>query len=173
MTDSSGEAREINLGEHFGYVLVKANGAQVAIGADGSIQGIPAPANDTAKAPHQIGCVEADGDHKGEIYGGIFPDGKPGWILEEPKPLTHYEAGELKGRALPTSEEGKYIDTIKDKGALKDIFTRHNDSSSFAGYFWSAEHHNITARNQQFSDGNQGNYGNYRNILLPVLCVRR
>jgi len=173
MTDSSGEAREINLGEHFGYVLVKANGAQVAIGADGSIQGIPAPANDTAKAPHQIGCVEADGDHKGEIYGGIFPDGKPGWIVEEPKPMDHYGACELKGRALPTSEEGKYLDSIRSKGELKGIFARHSDGSSSAGHFWLAEHASNYARYQQFSDGSQTSYDYDRDTPLPVLCVKR
>jgi hypothetical protein len=128
-------------------------------------------ANDTQV---KIGAIESTGDHKGEIYGGIFPDGKPGWILEEPKPLTHYEAVELKGRALPTSKEGKYIDTIKDKGALKDIFARHSDSSSSAGAFWLAEHGSTTARYQQFSDGSQSsNYGGNRYGPLPVLSVRR
>ena len=56
----------------------------------------------------EIGAIETMGEHKGEIYGGIFPDGKPGWILEEPKPMTHYDPVELKGRALPTTEEGIY-----------------------------------------------------------------
>jgi hypothetical protein len=122
----------------------------------------------------EIGAIESTGEHKGEIYGGIFPDGRPGWILEEPKRLTHYDAVELKGRALPTREEGKYIDTIKDKGALKDIFARHSDSSSSAGFFWLAEHSNLTslARYQQFSDGSQGYYYG-RNVHLPVLSVFR
>jgi NAD(P)-dependent dehydrogenase (short-subunit alcohol dehydrogenase family) len=134
----------------------------------------PGPANDTAsKAAHETGYIERDGDHKGEIYGGVFPDGKPGWILEEPKPMTHYDAVELKGRALPTSEEGKYIDTIKGKGDLKDIFARHSDGSSSAGYFWLAGHYYGLARGQQFSDGSQFNYYLYRGHHLPVLSVRR
>ena len=89
--------------------------------------------------------------------------------------MSHYDAVKLKGRALPTSEEGKYIDTIKGKGALKDIFARHSDGSSTAGYFWLAEHgdsHSL-ARYQQFSDGHQSNHGVNRNIELPVLSVRR
>ena len=173
MTDSS-NVREIDLGEDFGAVVVKANGAQVKIGPDGS-NSLPAPANDTvAKSAHDIGDIERAGDHKGEIYGGIFPDGKPGWILEEPKSMTHYDAVELKGRALPTSEEGKYIDTIKGKGALKDIFARHSDSSSCAGFFWLAEHlDDYGARSQQFIDGSQYYDDFYRVIPLPVLSVRR
>jgi hypothetical protein len=167
------------------FNTVVLNGVRIERAADGHLvisvpggvvkQGV-APANDTAAkaATHEIGAIESTGEHKGEIYGGIFPDGKPGWILEEPKPLTHYDACELKGRALPTSEEGKYIDTVKGKGALKDIFARHSDSSSSAGFFWLAEHGFNIARYQQFSDGSQYyNYFNYRNIHLPVLSVRR
>jgi hypothetical protein len=120
----------------------------------------------------EIGAIESAGEHKGEIYGGIFPDGKPGWILEEPEPMTHYDAVELKGRALPRREEGKYIDTIKNKGDLKDIFARHSGGSSSAGYFWLAEHSSLYARHQQFSDGSQLD-GNLRHDHLPVLSVRR
>ena len=86
--------------------------------------------------------------------------------------MSHYDAVKLKGRTLPTSKEGKYIDTIKDKGDLKDIFARHSDSSSSAGFFWLAEHDTNDARYQQFSDGSQHyNYG--RVNPLPVLSVRR
>jgi hypothetical protein len=127
-----------------------------------------------AKAAPEIGAIESTGEHKGEIYGGIYPaDNKPIWILEEPKPMTHYDAVELKGRTLPTKKQGQYIDTIKDKGALKDIFARHSDSSSSAGYFWLAEHNSFdVARYQQFSDGSQS-INNTRNLHLPVLSVRR
>jgi len=123
----------------------------------------------------KTGDVESTGEHKGEIYGGIFPDGKPGWISEEPEPMTHYDAVELKGLALPTSEEGKYIDTIKDKGALKDIFARHSDGSISTGFFWLAEHGNYGARYQQFSDASQHGYDyfDYRFSPLPILSVRR
>ena len=89
--------------------------------------------------------------------------------------MSHYDAVKLKGRALPTNEEGKYIDTIKGKGALKDIFARHSDGSSPAGHFWLAEHDNDydnIARYQQFSDGHQGSNG-YRGFEVPVLSVRR
>jgi hypothetical protein len=134
-------------------------------------------ANDTAaKATHEIGVRDRDGAHKGQIYGGVFPDGKPGWISEEPNPMSHFDAVKLKGRALPTGKEGKYIDTIKDKGELKKIFDRHSDGSSSAGYFWLAEHgdydlHN--ARYQQFSSGSQSHDYGLRGMELPVLSVRR
>jgi hypothetical protein len=127
-----------------------------------------------AKAAPEIGAIESTGEHKGQIYGGIYPaDNKPIWFSEEPEPMTHYDAVKLKGRALLTSEEGKYIDTIKDKGALKDIFARHSDSSSSAGFFWLAEHDNYGARYQQFSDGSQSNGIDYRHFHLPVLVVWR
>jgi hypothetical protein len=145
---------------------------RVGFGPMAGSPGAPPPDNTASKATPEIGAIESTGEHKGEIYGGIFPDGKPGWILEEPKPLTHYDACELKGRALPTNKEGKYIDTIKDKGALKDIFARHSDGSISAGYFWLAEHSNSNARFQQFSDGDQTNYY-LRASHLPVLSVFR
>jgi hypothetical protein len=149
-------------------------------GLSKEIKTVKPGANDDAKpetAP-EIGALALAGDHKGEIYGGIFPkayggDDKPMWLSEEPKPMSHYDTVEMKGRALPTSKEGKYIDTIKDKGALKDIFARHSDSSSSAGFFWLAEHGNNVARYQQFSDGSQYDYYDFRHYPLPVLSVRR
>ena len=89
--------------------------------------------------------------------------------------MNHYAAVKLKGRALPTREQGAYIDTIKDKGALKDIFARHSDSSTSARFFWLAEHCSYIARYQQFSDGSQGYNGHSlgRDYHLPVLSVRR
>ena len=158
-----------------GATIERAADGHLVISAPGTVITKPGPANDTAaKATHEIGAIEREGEHKGEIYGGVFPDGKPAWISEEPKPLTHYDAVELKGRALPTSEEGKYIDTIKGKGDLKDIFARHSDGSSSAGYFWLAERNSNIARYQQFSDGSQySNLDDHRGGLLPVLSVRR
>ena len=133
----------------------------------------------------EIGAVAPAGDaHAGFIYGGILPsDKKPiwfsvarKWFSAAPKLMDHYKAAtwaEGQGGSLPTSEEGKYIDTIKDKGALKDIFARHSDGSSSAGYFWLAEHNYGGAGYQQFSDGNQYYNGSTGFHYLPVLSVRR
>ena len=93
--------------------------------------------------------------------------------------MSHYDAVEMKGRALPTSLQGAYIDTIKDKGTLKDIFARHSDDSSSAGYYWLAEHSLYGfAQYRQFSD--RSHYGDCcnltstsREVRLPVLSVRR
>ena len=143
MTEGSGKAREINLGDDFGDVVVKANGAQVTISADGSLHGLPAPVNDTAsKAPLEIGAVERDGDHKGEIYGGILPsDKKPIWFLAAPKSMDHFNAASWateQGGDLPTRKQGDYLTTLKGKGgAFTELFNR---GSSFpAGYVWLAE----------------------------------
>ena len=52
----------------------------------------PGPANNTAsKATHEIGAIESTGEHKGEIYGGIYPaDNKPIWFSAAPKLMDHY-----------------------------------------------------------------------------------
>jgi hypothetical protein len=132
---------------------------------------------ESARQDVQVGDIEREGDHKGEIYGGIFPgDDKPIWISEEPDPMTHYDAIELNGRALPTSEQGRYIESIKGRGALKDIFARHSDGPPSGRYFWLAEHDYNDARYQKFSDGSQinDNHGHSsRYYHLPVLCVVR
>ena len=46
MDEGSDKAREVDLGRDFGDVVVKANGTQVKITADGTIHEVPAPAND-------------------------------------------------------------------------------------------------------------------------------
>ena len=173
-----GEAREIDLGDDFGDVVVKANGAQVKIGADGSVHGLPAPANDTAtKATPEIGAVALAGEHKGEIYGGILTsDQKPIWFLAARKTMDHFSAASWaiqQGGALPTRAQGDYLTTLKGKGgALTELFNR---GTSFpAGYVWLAAPYTITRINawcQRLSDGDQSNYGRY--FELPVLCVRR
>jgi hypothetical protein len=127
----------------------------------------------------EIGAVAPAGDaHAGFIYGGILPsDKKPIWFSAAPKLMDHYAAAawaEGQGGSLPTSEEGEYIDTIKDKGALKDIFARHSDGSSTAGYVWLAEpnpSNTLNAWCQRLSDGDQ--FSLHRNNELPVLSVRR
>ena len=157
-----------------GATIERAVDGHLVISAPGTVITKPGPANDTAaKATLEIGAVESTGEHKGEIYGGVFPDGKPGWILEEPKPMSHYHAVKLKGRALPTRKQGDYIDSIKDKGgALTELFNR---GTSFpAGYVWLAEPftgYRDYAWCQRLSVGVQD--VNHRFNELPVLCVRR
>jgi hypothetical protein len=202
------KAREIFLGEGFGEVALKVNGATVEVHADGSVAAhtagdvdawanasvrVHAAANDglfvppiassdvsrllPANATHEIGAVESTGEHKGEIYGGIYPaDNKPIWFSAAPKVMDHYKAAawaEGQGGSLPTRKQGDYLTTLKGKGgAFTEIFNRGN--SFPAGYVWLAEpstNYRDNAWCQRLSDGDQ-HFLN-RDIELPVLCVRR
>jgi hypothetical protein len=188
MAEGSSKTREISLGDDFGDVVVKANRAQVKIRADGKVEFYSTANDDTAsKAPlgypvlmvldDEIGTIERDGEHKGEIYGGIYSaDYKPIWFSAAPKLMDHYKAAawaEGQGGSLPTRKQGDYLTTLKGKGgAFTEIFSRGN--SFPAGYVWLAEP--LTdgrdgAWCQRLSDGDQ--YGNNRSRELPVLGVRR
>jgi hypothetical protein len=135
-------------------------------------------ANDTAaKATPEIGDIERDGDHKGEIYGGIYPaDNRPIWFSVAPRLMDHYTAAawaEGQGGSLPTRKQGHYLTTLKGKGgAFTDIFNR---GGSFpVGYVWLAEpitDSSYGAWCQRLSGGDQSY--NHRLIELPVLSVRR
>jgi len=194
MAEGSGKAREIDLGDNFGDVIVKANGARIEVGADshvivntrGGVE-LQKAANDEVelgcigapepKSSPKIGDVESAGQHKGEIYGGILPsDNKPIWFSVAPKLMDHYAAAawaEGKGGSLPTRKQGDYLTTLKSKGgAFTEIFNR---GGSFpAGYLWLGELY-TNFRNgawfQRLSIGDH--YHTSRYIELPVLCVRR
>jgi hypothetical protein len=199
---SSSNKKEISLGDDIGDVIIKVNGATIEVSAAGyyvvaippsGVEWKPAPTNDgllvppiassdvsrllPAKAPHEIGAIESTGEHKGEIYGGIYPaDNKPIWFSAAPKLMDHYKAAawaEGRGGSLPTRKQGDYLTTLKGKGgAFTEIFNR---GGSFpAGYVWLAEP-DTNLRNlawcQRLSDGYQI-YSNRTNEL-PVLCVLR
>jgi hypothetical protein len=180
----SSNVRKIDLGDDFGDVAVKANGVRVLIHTDGSLDAYtegtvkkPPATNDTAsKTTHEIGAIESTGEHKGEIYGGIYPaDNKPIWFLLGPRPLDHFEASRAPkwGCTLPTRAQGDYLTTLKGKGgAFTEIFNRSN--SFPAGYVWLAEpvtNNGNLAWCQRLSDGFQDIY--FRNKKVPVLLVQR
>jgi len=140
----------------------------------------PGPADDSAAkaATHEIGAIESAGEHKGEIYGGIYPaDNKPIWFSAAPKLMDHYAAAawaQGQGGSLPTRAQGDYLTTLKGKGgAFTEIFNR---GGSFpAGYVWLAEPKafiRFLAWCQRLSDGHQ-DYYDRQDDELPVLCVRR
>jgi hypothetical protein len=135
--------------------------------------------NDTAeaKATHEIGAIESTGEHKGEIYGGIYPaDNKPIWFSAAPKLMDHYAAAawaQGHGGSLPTRKQGDYLTTLKGKGgAFTEIFNR---GGSFpAGCVWLAKPLTFNRNNawcQELRSGDQSNF--YRYLELPVLSVRR
>ena len=187
MGEGSGKAREISLGEDFGDVAVKVNGVRVEVHTDGSVDAytdgpvqVHPAANDAseAKTTHEIGTVESTGEHKGEIYGGIYPaDNKPIWFSAAPKLMDHYKAAawaEGQRGSLPTRKQGDYLTTLKGKGgAFTEIFNR---GSSFpVGCVWLAEpntNNRSYAWCQEVRSGDQIAYG-HRNNELPVLSVRR
>jgi hypothetical protein len=181
--ETAAKSTQFSVSEDFRTVVVngvtiqKAADGHLVISTSGTVITKPESANDsTARSSSEIGAIEKSGDHKGEIYGGIYPaDQKPIWFSAAPKLMDHYAAAAWaneRGGALPTRKQGDYLDSIKDQGAFKTLFNR---SGSFpAGYVWLAEPL-TTSRNfawcQRLSDGVQ--YFYYRNDELPVLCVRR
>jgi len=171
-------------------VTVKAGGTNITVDKTGKVA-MQTAANDVSKATHeiplrersggQVGDIERDGDHKGEIYGGIWTkeyggDNKPIWFSAAPKLMDHYKAAawaEGQGGSLPTRKQGDYLTTLKGKGgAFTEIFNRGN--SFPAGYVWLAEpitHDRLNAWCQRLSDGDQND--TLRFGELPVLCVVR
>jgi hypothetical protein len=169
-------------------ITVNVQGATVTVDKNGTVA-IHAAANDagSAKAEPQIplrptgsgqvGDIERDGVHKGEIYGGIYPaDNKPIWFSAAPKLMDHYKAAawaEEQGGSLPTREHGDYLTALRiSGGAFTEIFNR--GGSYPAGYVWLAEPDTIYSYGawcQTLSDG--GQFLTHRGNELSVLCVRR
>ncbi len=159
-----------------GATIERAADGHLVISTSGTVITKPAAANDSAaKAEHEIGAIESAGDHKGEIYGGIYPaDNKPIWFSVAPKAMDHFKAAawaEGQGGSLPTRKQGDYLTTLKGKGgSFTEIFNR---GGSFpAGYVWLAEPSTYIrdyAWCQRLSDGDQNIYYAHRYNALPVL----
>jgi hypothetical protein len=87
--------------------------------------------------------------------------------------MNHFEAAAwaaAQGGQLPTREQGKHLDAIKDKGAFKELFNRIGSSS-----VWLKEPYinlGSNAWRQRLNSGDQ-DYSLYRLSELPVLCVVR
>ena len=175
MSEGSSKLRKIDLGEDFGDVVVKANGTQVKIDADGRIFGVPAEANDDAKgktAP-KIGDEMADGT----IYAGISPDThKPMYARPKDESGT-YNFNEAAKQAknigdgfhVPTRDELNVLYENRNKGKLKGTFS---ETGSYpAGWYWSSTpDYGHLAWAQRFSDGFQSNVN--RGIDSSLRLVR-
>jgi hypothetical protein len=86
----------------------------------------------SSSAGLNIGDIVAAGDsHEGFIYGGIPPgDTRPIWVSQfAPTLMNHFNAvawaWAQDGGRLPAWPEAVYLETIKDKGAFKELFHSH------------------------------------------------
>ena len=83
--------------------------AEIAAIQNRALKEVFGPAS-AATATHEIGAIESTGEHKGEIYGGIYPaDNKPIWFSAAPKLMDHYAAAawaKEQGGSLPTRAQG-------------------------------------------------------------------
>ncbi len=165
-----------------GAIIEHAADGHLVISTSGTVITKPGPANDTAAiTPQEIGAIESTGNHKSEIYGGIWSreyggDNLPIWFSAPPKLMDHYEAAawaEKQGGALPTKKQGGYLTTLRGKGGgFTEIFNRGGSFPS--GFVWLAEHvpgYRGSAWCQRLNDGHQKSYIT-RYAKLPVLCVR-
>ena len=159
-----------------GVSIERAADGHLIISTTGTVITKPTLANDTDVRP-EIGTIERDGDHKGKIYGGIWPkeyggDNKPIWFSAAPNLMNNFDAvawAEGQGGSLPTRQPGNYLTTLKGKGGpLTDIFNRgHSKGGWFmemfnrggpgpAGYIWSGQRDSYgrgCAWSQRLSDG--------------------
>ena len=175
------KAREIDLGNDFGDVVVKANGVQVTIGADGSVRP-PVPANDTAaKATaalkaHEVGehledgtvCIAVDLKNDKALFApeGIFGGNAPFDDQDEVVVKVNARSGTHghKDWRRITDEEGKTLADVWNKVAPPALQGRA------APWFWlaSPDHYHGRVRRGGEADGNYNN----RDDLLPVPVVR-
>jgi hypothetical protein len=153
MTKAKKKVPVISLGDDFGEAIVKVNGAEIHVSADGTVVK-PAPANDTAIAAAQValGQQTADG-----VYAGLTADGKQ-QIYAMPTDLdvtmTFNDAAKAvrklnRNKALghddwqiPSLENVRVLYKNKDKGALKGTFNTYGGNkgrgSDFPGWYWSS-----------------------------------
>ncbi len=179
-----GNAKEISLGDGFGDVALKVNGATVEVHADGSVDAytagavrLHAPANDSVvvNVEPQIGDVMPAG-HKqaGWIYAGISK------TTHEPFYVAPKDSGVFKwkeamafaakeGARVPSPDELDQIYEARNKAALKDTF---NVTGSYpAGWYWSSRDDFLTAWAQRFSDGHQYEFI-FKYDSSTLRCVR-
>jgi hypothetical protein len=194
MGESNNTAKEIDLGNGFGDVAVKANGIRVELHADGSVVAytksdvdaytngavhVHPAANDSAavSAEPQIGDVMSAGHAQaGWIYAGISK------TTHEPFYVAPKDSGVFKrkeamafaakeGSRVPSKEELDQIYDAREQGALKGIF--NTTGSHPAGWYWSSTRDNCFKTNawtQRFSDGIQ-DPNNFEYDIASLRCV--
>ena len=172
MTEGSGKAREIFLGEEFGDVAVKVNGVRVEVHTDGSVDAYTAgtvkvhsPANDTGKTATGSPAEPKPGDKMadGAVYAGISPDtGKAMYATPADAPLT-YTFNQAQKYAEKLDAHGHKDWRVPTKGELNVLFKNRAAIGGFdisgsdpAGWYWSSSQTiSYGAWVQRFSDGGQ------------------
>jgi len=183
MNDSS--TPEIVLGEKFGNVVVKVNGARVEVHSDGSVD---AYTDGTVKVHPARDVTPKPGDwmEDGTKYVGVSPDtGRPMYTTPADVPLTmHWKAAMdyaaklnahgHKDWRVPTRAELSVLYKNRNEGRLKGTFNGTDGNSAgmnSAGCYWSsAKNTRYGAWTQCFRDGNQD--GVYRTLGLSLRLVR-
>jgi hypothetical protein len=187
MAEGTTRKPEISLGDDFGDVLVKVNGATIDVSAAGYVvatspSGVEwRAANDTAVKPstgfHEVGDEMEDGT----IYAGISPDTqKPLYATPQDAPGTYTfnEAAKYASNLdahghhdwrVATKGELNVLCENRNKGKLKGTF--NETGSTPAHWYWSSSPYTSNYLcAQRFSDGDQLNL--HRLNSLSLRCVR-
>ncbi len=156
MTGSS-TIKEISLGDGFGEIAVKVNGARIEVHFDGSVDAYTdaairphCTADDPTRQPGTVLAFRKPGDRMadGTIYAGISPDTHKAMyttpadasLTMKWKKAMDYAAGlDAHGRhdwRVPTKAELNVLWENRDKGALKGTF--NVTGSAPAGWYWSS-----------------------------------
>jgi hypothetical protein len=190
MVEGSGKTKEISLGDGFGDVALKVNGATIQVHADGSIQAYtsgnvdaytngsvklhPAANDSSATAEPKTGDKMPDGT----IYAGVSPNtGRAMYATALDASLT-MTFNEAKEYASKLDAHGHQDWRVPTKGELNVLFNNRAAIGGFnetgsdpAGWYWSASQNGTwSAWAQRFSDGGQDN--SPKDIRSSVRCVR-
>jgi hypothetical protein len=189
---SGSSVKEISLGDGFGEVALKVNGATIEVHGNGSIAAhtsgdvdaytnasvrVHAPANDSAaiSAEPKIGDkMPAGHPNAGWIYAGISKTThQPFYVAPKDSGVFQWKEAMAfaakEGSRVPSREELDQIYDARERGALKSTF---NVTGSIpAGCYWSSsQFSNYLAWAQRFSDGNQDCI--LKNYDSSLRCVR-
>jgi uncharacterized protein DUF1566 len=178
----TGQPKEISLGDDFGEVIVRANGASVEIHKDGSILAHTAKpvsiANDPGKPHSPPALAIGDKMPDGTVFAGVSPDtGKPMYTTpsDAPQPMKWKEAMDY---AEKLDAHGHQDWRLPTKGELAALFNSRAAIGGFnvtgsdpVGWYWSGtQGYEWHAWDQRFSDGDQTTYN--KDHRSSVRCVR-
>jgi hypothetical protein len=183
---SEGSAREISLGDDFGDVAFKVNGATIEVHADGSVAAhtsggvdvyTDAPvrlhpaANDDGPSTSSL-AKPGDRIPDGTVYAGISPDThKPIYATPGDAPLTYTfnEAGKYAARLDAHGHKDWRVPTKRELNVLFNnraaVGGFDESGSGPGGWYWSSSQYSY-----YFSDGNQ--HHDYKTSDSSLRCVR-